>query len=87
MGRRMVGKYSCVLAKVKVHLSACSRCYSVLAENLLGIPLTLENAVENSHKQECEIKQREESSGNAESFPTCAWHLRSSDIILTQDWI
>lgn len=83
----MVGKYSCVLAKVKVHKVPAVIVISVLAENLLGIPLTLENAGENSHKQECRRKQREESSGNAESFLTCAWHLQSPGIILTQDWI
>lgn len=52
----------------------------VLAENLVGIPLTLEIAGESAHEQRrmCERKQREESSNNAESLPTCAWHLQSS---------
>lgn len=51
----------------------------VLAENLVGIPLTLEIAGESAHKQKsmCERKQREERSDNAESLLTCAWHLQS----------
>ena len=50
-----------------------------LAENLVGIPLTLEIAGESAHKQKCmcERKQREERSNNAESLLTCAWHLQS----------
>lgn len=72
-------------------MSPCQKCIKVpavivipvLAENLLRIPLTLENAP----KQECtcERKQRQERSGNAESFLTCSWHLKSPGgyIILT----
>lgn len=55
----------------------------VLAENLGGIPLTLETAGGNAGKQKCirERKQREERSNNAESLFTCACHLQSPLVV------